>query len=127
MNTSYAAIAELSNISFFYNDLRNPFPIPQAAVRKICGFEEPKKVFYGRIDASSEAYNKNKPLILEVLKDINTYMTALDISLATKLYVSSVRRDLRQLKEMGLVVSTRSHTEGFKKGTMLWKFKGKEE
>lgn len=104
-----------------------PFPIPRKNVRVVSGWEIPKTTFDGRTDAGKDEYDKNKPLILNYLKTLDCYTTVYTLGQATKLNLSSVRRALRQLKSKDLVESTRCHIEGFKKGTMLWKLKGKEE
>ncbi len=127
MNVGYSAIAELSNINFLHNDLRNPYPIPQENVRKIRGFEQPMKSFDGRVLNGQEAYNKNKPLILEILRNTPRYTTVSLLAQAIGLNASSVGRAMRQLHKMGLVVSTKAHIAGFKKGTVLWRLKEKEE
>ena len=117
---------KLEDVSFLHAVLMQPYPIPQENVRKICGFEQPMKSFDGRVLNGQEAYNKNKPLILEILKNTPRYTTISLLVQATGLNASSVGRAMRQLHKMGLVVSTKAHIEGFKKGTVLWKIKGKE-
>lgn len=121
----------LEDVSFFRDVLMQPYPIPETKVRRVCGWDAEqvavKNPFLGRVNRTSAGYNKNKPLILEFLKGQIYPLPAAVIGEMTGLCTESTRIALNQLKLKGLVVSERSKDPGVKRGTNLWKLKGKED
>lgn len=130
MNAEYSAIAELGNISFLSDVLLSPYPIPETKVRRVCGWDAKvapvKNPFLGRVNMTSAGYNKNKPLILEFLKGQIYPLSTTVIGEMTGLCDESTRKALNQLKLKGLVVSEKSKDLCVRRGTNLWKLKGKE-
>lgn len=120
----------LEDVSFFRDILMQPYPIPETKVRRVCGWDAEqvaiKNPLLGRVNMTSAGYNKNKPLILEFLKGQTCPLSATVIGEMVGLCDESTRKALNQLKIKGLVVSEKSKDLCMRRGTNLWKLKGKE-
>ena len=119
MRVNQAALYDLGRISFFANDLRPPYDIPPQFIKKVCPLDT-KREGSGDEELSIIELNSHRPAIIRILENHDGYLSAQDIRVKLGIYVNSVRRLLRQLEKQGLATPTRSHTQGYKKGTMLW-------
>jgi hypothetical protein len=114
MNSNQNTLKELRTVSFLYDNLREPFPIPVGRIHLLGKGEIESRDNYDDDMLPSLKYCSHKDEILKIVRNATEPLTADYIKQEVGICTETARRALRKLRSEGLVSSRKVET--IKKG-----------